>query len=1241
MTEGSEHEMFGQFPVYGIPMSELASSHPDVVRILQKADRKEAVALFAGLLTLPKLQSCCIRLEALVHLAVRFATGAKPIGAVAAAEVFQQIGSGICGRHEDLPEDVFAASVITPDGDFRHIEGIWESATFYLQRVVELLKSVPKDGGWLILHTSTLALLRISEEVCRRSGYGRYELANDADVDFGLSDEVIAEIQSRVVFSEEQLRELGVEIADLDVFIFSPVLTRVLDHIGLQHSPLHSHPILKFGDQYVVALPTAISVAIRQFIVGGMIGAGQRNAVVSLLSQEYSRLFGNTASLGIGHEPQIHFRQEQDGALAEYGAEVEPGRYAHFVFWMDGLHGFYEEGLNGAFSIGSLIDRTKASTANFRQCMEESGPVREGVTFLVMCGVGRGCVPMTRAEIFSSTEHWSTICISAPDLETLTLLERRLPTVLALRQSELLLRERGVRLVNLSGPLNLLAQAEAQNGHLVPHSELDVAPNTPIDLMLPTNALLDLRQERCVKAQRRSIALPSGELVKVRKESSSLFSDDQHYPHFVSEEWSDDFGLRMVYAGEKVTLWAECPKPHSHERYMMLHTWLPRIGETLENDAVASGIGCMLFRVQFAEQQVLVKPADEPTVKSIDESITVIWNRQLRTIEITVGEQFDHGLALEENFSESLLVYRMLEGVLAAAGQLQPEVIDRLHRVIVPNGDARYGHVFCARHFRDFVRESIPPKPLRLEPIYDASLRLGLGWKHRSELDGPQVIGKVPCCSYLNEVVRGLLDELCQSLRQFNRESLTRLLLLSHESAMIVQERWRKTSRANLGLRPDRQAAIETIVRNEMENNAVLLGSRVLIEFAICECPENGGQTPGNTDASQLLSQLLLAINYGGWSDAIYYDAMEPSLTIRPLGDIHGSLNFIFQVVEPFGHTAGKAFIQDSVAKYSRNFREPDVTSEVTLEQGFLDAFFSETGLRVDDCRRVADVLEDEGIGRKSVIFEASDVELKALLESACVDWRVVLTNFSLSPRASWRDVPEGKRDKDFWPWRYRRRMSLISRPLVQLGTSSNGKYLVAPGLFRDAISHTVHCYYEGSFPHWQLHSLEMKEWAGRAADERGRQFAKSVSELLQKKGWKTRSEVQVRTILSDREAERYGDVDVIAVSQDDKKVVLLECKHLHFHKTVGELAEQLQDYRGERRGKKRDDMLKHIERTELLRSQPKTLMNFLRLSVEPHVESWVVFRHPVPMLHSRQVDESGIGVCTFDNLLEKLAAVS
>ena len=51
-------------------LSTLATSHRDVIRELRSCDPIKTAATFAGLLTRPEIQANCVRLEALVHLAL-------------------------------------------------------------------------------------------------------------------------------------------------------------------------------------------------------------------------------------------------------------------------------------------------------------------------------------------------------------------------------------------------------------------------------------------------------------------------------------------------------------------------------------------------------------------------------------------------------------------------------------------------------------------------------------------------------------------------------------------------------------------------------------------------------------------------------------------------------------------------------------------------------------------------------------------------------------------------------------------------------------------------------------------------------------------------------------------------------------------------------------------------------------------------------------------------------------------
>src|SRR5262249_53423666 len=118
----------------------------------------------------------------------------------------------------------------------------------------------------------------------------------------------------------------------------------------------------------------------------------------------------------------------------------------------------------------------------------------------------------------------------------------------------------------------------------------------------------------------------------------------------------------------------------------------------------------------------------------------------------------------------------------------------------------------------------------------------------------------------------------------------------------------------------------------------------------------------------------------------------------------------------------------------------------------------------------------------------------------------------------------------------------------------------------------------------------------------------------------------------------RLGDIDVLAWHSDSDRVLLLECKDLHFRKSMGEMAEQVQDYRGEVRDGQRDDMRKHIDRTEALRTNAEAVGKYIGCRGSIPIESWIVFRHPVPVLLSWREPSASVRVTTFAELKDIVA---
>src|ERR1700674_4152521 len=146
-----------------LSLEQVARSHPRLIADLKKLDAVKTAATFAGLLTHPELQANCLTLEILIHLALAYSRGRTMPMQRFFHKSFQILRDGYSGLMEDPAEDVFVSLVNTPAGNFRIFEGLREANGFYLQRILNVVDTMPDDRGYNNLRSSINALLKLSD----------------------------------------------------------------------------------------------------------------------------------------------------------------------------------------------------------------------------------------------------------------------------------------------------------------------------------------------------------------------------------------------------------------------------------------------------------------------------------------------------------------------------------------------------------------------------------------------------------------------------------------------------------------------------------------------------------------------------------------------------------------------------------------------------------------------------------------------------------------------------------------------------------------------------------------------------------------------------------------------------------------------------------------------------------------------------------------------------------------------
>jgi hypothetical protein len=1224
------------------------------LRDAQSFDPLRLAATFGGLLAVPELQSNCLRLEALVHLVLAIGDGQRKPNRKDVGRLFVEAGKGRLGLKEDPAEDVFVALIITPRGDFRVLEGIWEAAGFYLQRFVNLLERLPAGALVNRLREPVYALLRLSDLVCERAGLVRYQLGSEERAKM-LPTSVLNAVSTWreiVSFTEADFKEHGIAIEYLVEFGFPSDRRATLPSEAIGNSTLERFPIVHRDGEFYFLLPTATSAAIRRYIVEMVESVGLREAFIGFLALEYGHLFGDIPLLGERRGVPIEFRRTENNLLAGVTMEVDPGLFINVVFFVDPLKHFAPEGL-----VREMPDLDKLSkdagawieTATDPAC--SSPGYRAGMTLLVGCGIGRAA---TRFPVPRLPKGWRFQAISAADLHTLCWLnDFNSLSMWRLLESEERLKELGITLLNMNGLLNLVGCSRSLEGHLVPHGDIPdefAKDNLQGTIVVEQNALRRVRGAVLHFIDPHCAQTRDGRWLKLYKEGRSIFKEDSWQPSYYAYDDRGSGGFPLTaYESPSHVWWCDLDiadksaRPYARERMRMLQTWLCRGVPVMERALAGLPAGPLLlkciFHGQLGDKEGSGK-RDRLTFEDAKAAITPSIDHANAALTLTVDARFEEALFHPENIAERALVECLLEGFAALAGRnISDPDRDALLREIIPNAHARQAHAVLAASFRDHVRDSVWAAPVTVDADDDAFLKLGLGWRLRKRAQGGDIVGRQECLSYLNPLVELLETEVCQELRLLDRRSVIAIALLNHESAAVDRDNWSRTAAAVLALHNDRSATRETMAERESDLSAVFLTSRLLIEFAICECPLAGGRKMGRLDLSRLMAKIMMIHRLGGWSDAIRWDGMEPRLRITPLGDIHANHSFYDYILAPFARVASDLRVDEDVNSYAEGFEEVEATPTDTSPwpDEFWQAWEEEVGGTFDEVRKFLDILEDTILNsqrafvsiKKSQLLEvcSGETTMSPIAAGRIVD------NLTLASRPRWRTVPEGFNEKDRFPWRFRRRLSVLRKPLIQIDLSDDPTFILAPGLVREAVVYMLRNYHRGDFPRWQL-KPKMKSWAGFSRNKMGSAFALKVAERLTELGWNTAVEKKVTEILRTGFDRDFGDVDVLAWNAATGRLLLCECKDLQYRKTEGEIAEQLSDYRGDVDDDgKRDDLRKHLDRLDLITQHLPKLQTFVGMSETPRVEGHLIFSNPVPMQFAWEQMKTRTGLHVFANL--------
>ena len=1216
-----------------VSIQEIADDNAALVRDISRFDSKETVPLLASILTLPKYQSQCIRLEILVVLAIVFCKGKKRANVGNVVQWFRKIGESKCVSGEDPAEDVFVSAVHGDKGSYRILEGVWEGAGFYTQRILELVASMPDHGEFASIRKSFDALLIVSDIVNERSGLIRYQLGSERRRE-ALSPGELPKRQdlvARTTLSTESLGKRHISVEDLEPFIFD---LRNIDELPAQsigNSYIDRYPLIRIADQQlVVALPTALTVAARNFVIENVFEMGLIRSFDEALARNYSKLFQNTPLLGGPMSAPAIWRKVGDTRLSSFGFEVDNGYFVSFHLFQltvalhrsGGFKTVYEDD-------GDLKKSLEESIEKSIERFSKIEGFKRGLVVVSGCGWGKGCFT-DYLEI--NHENWRLLNVSAADLVRLSWLGDMSPSYLwRVEDGYEEISKSGVHIVNPNGVLNLIGWVRSNDGHFVPHSQLpeeEISAERPLMLNPPINLLRDVRADSDNGFDRHQSIDNKGVWHDVQRASPTpFFESESERRLYTSISDVQRRELTSVYEGE-CQLWVSISAPNLEDKettyrlWQMANEWLHRIGSELDTYANQNSTSKepLKLYIEFQDSDPPVTPGRKPTAEELEGLYEIADHEEEGACIARFLNGFLLGFGIAENIAERKFVHGVVCGFMRLLNvENLAEEAGRVVGLVVTNENARSFHLFHAQNFSDYTRNSLPKELVVIDQIDDAAAKIGLGWRVADKTMGNRVVGREQCTRFLNDVVEELLSEITATLTSFRRDPALVRLVRNIEKASADAEHWKRTSAALIGLHGD--DAIERFVKQMSLFAGAGIASRVLAEMAICICPIDAGNELSDIELSKLVARVALVVRLGGLSDAVHYNALTPELVISPLGDILFKDDFGRLVVEPMlSRAIGEGFVA-MAPRQKRNYSEPNsiTTVQGKLSDEFWDIWKGEMGFDLDEAREIIGALEDEGIRRGEAVFRMRVSNYFDSVRGDSVSQDVAsafLDQFSLSSREHWEEPPDGFSLKDLYPWKFGRRLSFVARPILRLEQDDDPMLLIAPSALRSGFAYLVDGAHSGSLDQSFFHSTLMKDyWWGKAGE--GHSFTTEVATELISEGWEIRENIEIPAILNRKLGSDYGDVDVLAWRKDLSNVLVIECKDLSFARNYSEIASLLSSYQGVEVDGEPDKLKRHLNRVSILDQHLPLVSQFTGIQA-PIVVSCLVCSGIVPMQYSK-----------------------
>lgn len=1110
---------------------------------------------------------------------------------------------------EDPPENSYIENIMFKNGNNMVFAGISEEGTSIVQNLIDSINVFQHQFPIEFIsevENGVHFILEIHDFLCKKLSFHRYLFEDQKQVEVAIHGTTINFSNDFISFDEIELKKLGIEKG----FNWEVIQEFVTDTLNFYINPsdpnsnsLIRKPFIHYQDKYLLLMPSAEINAINEFII---FKAKEHSCYATLKECFNKYIYSESLRLLVSIGYVVTNIGKPEARVFEFPLlnvlQFDNDKFAIFTSPSPDISslGYLELDIN---EINDAVSKIKNLCEHYKiHLLILSNQISSLLPTSIFLSEITGVDHLTA---FSATQLQGILTLW--DIDQLSLWKFQKSFDCA------------SQVMTISPFFNILSyynRYETNKGSLL---DSDQAYDFAIlDFYDQANLIRKINQKRDVHLT--DYILNNATIVKLPVELK-----ESSHPVYIPIRNDRDRILKLLKLYE-FPLWIQCEKKFKNIGEGMVDTiafWFYEMFEPLKDKIYTIGNDPVLITLDFDSRYIY----EDNNIVSEQPNLLFSTDHSTRRINIHVPFGFSELVQNGSNSTERVLIGCALKGlfefVFASSGMIifddqelsefvNSVLHDQTRKMMIPstekseiliNNSGAVRYRYLQESDVSYIRENI------------------LSWAKIHDLQ--YIASKKDKTNLCNKLVSVLINQFRENLCKFNALDLLKFAIIRHESTIYFSTYRDLSIGSRIKCFPNSLEVINNYKEERTKSITSVLAYRCLIEFIVSEPPQ--GQIPINNDDVDFLHALVeQIINFGNLSEVIHEEFSDTSIDVLPSGRIGIDHNFFENELSALANSIVMSDIND--------YMDPDHFVSEKIE-GYEDSitkdFEEEWGICIFDVAAICNFLSRYAIYEQKTSFvkilESDFFSLFEDLPFTKCHIESFIKIMSLNSRGSISSPPQGYRNEDIFPWRYNRRLSYISLPLISLQLNGEKYFIWGPRHLEMASENLLATFYNGSLKVSPDHKKINSQLATRNLIN-GKEFRSRVFRWLEKNTplFLIPHEVKISTKGAFKADKNYGDIDILAIDDYSKTLILFEIKNTKQAKVIYEFKRDIESYLSKL-------IPKHLERAKWIESNLESVSSHIKRDVTDYkVFSAIISSSTLPV---KYMEKSPLPIFSFSEL--------